>query len=274
MPETRNKTCNVSTLRKAYRFLRLTKHASLLFGPRYRRSRSLIEIDITYSCNMRCLNCDRSCRQAPSEESMTVAQIGKFTQESRDKGIKWERIRVLGGEPTNHPDLLKILDVLLEYKNTYSPETKIELWTNGFGENAAETLKKVPQDLKIQNSHKTSGLQAFEPFNLAPQDSLLNPLFDYSLGCHVTENCGMGLTPYGYYPCAASGGIDRIFGYNLGRKELPDFNEEMTDQMRAFCRLCGHYATYMKTIRTEEVSPTWKKAYESYSKKKFQLDRY
>lgn len=27
-------------------------------------------------------------------------------------------------------------------------------------------------------------------------------------------SCGMGVTPYGYYPCAVAGGIDRIFGFN------------------------------------------------------------
>ena len=261
-------------LRNAYRFLRLTKPASLFLGPKYSRSRCRIEIDVTYACDLKCLNCDRSCRQAPSKESMTVGQVEKFVGESAKRGVMWEHIRVLGGEPTLHPQIEGILDALLLYKRENSPSTRIVLVTNGFGRRASEVLKRIPQGVEIENSGKKTGVQEFEPFNMAPQDSVLGTLFDYSLGCQIPEHCGMGLTPYGYYPCAVSGGIDRIFGFNLGRKSLPAEGDDMRDLMRVFCRLCGHYTRFMNTTMEEEVSSTWRKAYERYGIKNPEIPRY
>jgi len=45
---------------------------------------------------------------------MSVEQIQKFINESVDNNVKWERIRVMGGEPTLHPDIFEILNLLLE----------------------------------------------------------------------------------------------------------------------------------------------------------------
>ena len=41
-----------------------------------------IEIEITTDYNLKCFNCDRSCRPALSEEYMTVEQIKLFLEES------------------------------------------------------------------------------------------------------------------------------------------------------------------------------------------------
>ena len=101
-------------VKRVYRYIRVQKPVTKLFGPQYRRSRKFIEIEITYRCNLRCINCDRSCRQAPTNEQMSVEQIQKFINESVDNNVKWERIRVMGGEPTLHPDIFEILNLLLE----------------------------------------------------------------------------------------------------------------------------------------------------------------
>jgi MoaA/NifB/PqqE/SkfB family radical SAM enzyme len=71
------------------RFVRSQKIVTAIKGPQYKRSNEKIEIDITYKCNLRCANCNRSSAQAPSEERMTVAQIEKFVKESVDNGIRY-----------------------------------------------------------------------------------------------------------------------------------------------------------------------------------------
>jgi len=77
------------------------------------------------------------------------------------------------------------------------------------------------------------------------------------------EDCGMGLTPSGYYMCAVAGGIDRVFRYDLGRKEVPDESDTLVDQMAAFCRLCGHFGVQWPTRRAR-ISKTWRRAYEHW----------
>jgi hypothetical protein len=194
---------------------------------------------------------------------MTIAQIKKFIGESIARDIKWERILIEGGEPTLHPDILTILNLLLEYKNSYSFKTKIIVVTNGVGEVVNKVLRNIPKEIDIWNSKKDTLVHSFYPTNYAPIDSALYRFADYSNGCKALCDCGLGLDPWGYYPCVVAGSIDRIFGFDLGRKSLPSENDLMTEQLNAFCKLCGAFR-YCWTTTKEKISPTWKKALKDY----------
>lgn len=257
-----------------YRFMRLQKPATRLLGPRYIRSQKRIQIDITYRCNIKCFNCDRSCRQAPSNERMTVEQIQRFVQETIDKNVEWEQIRILGGEPTLHPDILEILDILLAYKKSQSHDICLQLSTNGFGGEVNSTLSKVPKGIEIIISPKKSRTQLFYPFNIAPKDSMIYKYANYSNGCFRISGVGIGLTPYGYYPCAIAGGIDRVFGFDVGRKEIPSPDDSMTDLLQIFCRLCGFFSYGRELTNREVMSSTWRMAYERYRTRKPNLSLY
>jgi len=215
-----------------------------------------------------------SCRQAPGDELMTVGQVEKFLKESIDNKIVWEKIRVSGGEATLHPRILDILNTLVDYKKRYAPALHLQLTTNGFGQKVKEVLALVPGEFRVANSAKESALQVFQPFNLAPVDSPWYKFTDFSNACWITCDCGIGLTPYGYYHCIVAGGIDRIFGFDTGRKKLPDNEDTLIDQMRIFCRLCGHFRRHAQPVDKEIFSPTWKEAYERYKKAKPSLVLY
>lgn len=261
-------------IKRIRHFVRLQKPVTMLMGPQYKRSRKSIEINITDRCNLRCINCDMSCRQAPGREQMTVEQITKFIKESIDNNIKWGKIRLLGGEPTLHPDILIIFNLLIDYKENHSQECSIQLVTNGFGKTAGKILSKVPAGIEVENSQKKSNNQFFYPFNLAPVDNRLNRFVDYSNGCRITTYiCGIGLTSHGYYPCMVAGGMDRVFGFDYGRKKMPSSDDSMIDLLGIFCGYCGHFIR-CKTTRDEIMSPTWKKAYEKYKNRKPILSLY
>ncbi len=68
-----------------------------------------IELEITSDCNLFCINCDRSCRQARTKEYMTLDQVEKFVHQSLELDWEWEHIRLLGGEPTLHPQFFDII---------------------------------------------------------------------------------------------------------------------------------------------------------------------
>jgi len=255
------------------RFVRLQKVVTAIKGPLYKRSNEIIEIDITYECNLRCANCNRSCTQAPSKERMTVAQIEKFVNESINKGIRWKLIFLLGGEPTLHPDILTILSILLDYKKKYSPNTRVSLTTNGTGDFVKNVLRKVPKGITIEDTNKGSRGYRHWSFNAAPIDSIWYKLLDFCNGCSELSECGMGLTPYGYYCCSIAGGIDRIFGFDMGRKTLPEKNDLMIEQVKKFCRLCGHFKIYERDSRII-LSSTWERVYKEYKLKKPKLTLY
>lgn len=247
-----------------YHFVRSQSQLTKIFGPQYKRSYRLIEIDITYRCNLKCINCNRSCTQAPSEDEIDVEQIEEFIKQSISRHIKWEQVRLLGGEPTLHSRFFKILRLLLRYKYIHNNDLQIVVATNGYGDYVKEVLENMPEEIEIENTSKSSNKPRFFPFNLAPEDSYLYNNVDYSNGCQITAKDGIGLTPYGYYQCAIAGSIDRIFNFDIGRKELPSHDDLMIDQLQTFCRLCGHFRLSLPTKRTK-VSNSWKIAYKLYN---------
>lgn len=256
-----------------YRFLRVQKFVTKYLGVQYKRSRDYIEIDITYHCNLHCYNCNRSSTQAPEKLHIKIEKIKDFVDESINLKKYWNRIRVLGGEPTLHPEFLVIIDELLRYKK-FCPKVIIEVVTNGHGEKVNDIIKKIPKEIWVENSNKDSVIQPeFGPFNLAPIDEKKNLFVDYSNGCAIMSDCGMGLTPMGYYPCAVAGGIDRIIKRNIGYKNIPDDSDDMLTLAKEFCQYCGrfrdgHYIpkNIRKPIIEQQTSNTWEVLYKNWKR--------
>ncbi len=271
----RPRLCRAPRIDSLLKRARLSKVSTRLFGPLNITNHNRIEINVTFDCNLKCLNCNRSCRQAPSEDHMTVKQLEKFATESQDKKRRWEQLVVMGGEPTMHPKIFEILDVLISYKKQCDYEPRLILATNGFGPKAKDILSRIPSGVKIRNTNKKSALQKeFYPFNLAPADFADCRNADHSNKCDVTWCGGVGLSKYGYYLCANASGIDRIFGLDLGRKALPPRDDQMIDQAQMLCRFCGRFRVGCGFAEGEQISSTWKTAYAEYRSQKPILTEY
>jgi hypothetical protein len=262
-------------LRAAYRHCRVSSLVTRLLGPQYRRSRSRIEIDVTYRCNLQCMNCNRSLSQAPQDLDIPLADVIEFVQSSLRRGIRWRRIRVLGGEPTLHPHFADIIAVLRSYRSAGNP-CSIEVVTNGYGSVTERRLAELPGDIWIENSRKQPGLQpGFRPFGMAPCDDPAWSGSCFANGCQIMSTCGMGLTPLGYYPCAIAGGIDRVSGLDRGRKELPAPEDAMNDILEWSCRLCGRFKDghhipkeHVPLLTEECISPTWMGLYKAFNSRR------
>ncbi len=243
-----------------------------------------IEIDITYECNLKCINCNRSSTQAPTKEGMSLEQIETFVRESIELNKKWKLINLLGGEPTIHKDFLEIVNLILnKYIIQYSPDTILQVTSNGFGELVKERLSKLPKHKNLiidYASYKEERIVPyFSPFNDAPIDKPDGKEKEYHKGCWVTSYCGIGLNQMGYYPCGVAGGIDRVFKFNLGIQSLKNVDESIAKYLDTFCRYCGNFSDYEKNFgnfipRNEKapltkpvVSESWKKAYRNYNGK-------
>ncbi|HME06601.1 MAG TPA: radical SAM protein [Bryobacteraceae bacterium] len=257
------------------RFIAVQKPVAWLTRMYNKRSRS-IEIDITYVCNLSCYNCNRSVGQgqAPTKDRMTVDQIKKFISESIAMNYTWNMIRILGGEPAVHPDVLEIMRLLWEYRAQHAPKCTILFVTNGYGDKVKKMLAQLPKEVVIDNTAKKGNVQWFTAFNLAPIDFKRHKFADYGCGCGTPRENGIGLNPHGYYSCAPAGGIDRVMGFDVGRKTLPAADDQMYELRDKFCRYCGHFAGRSTSTDKPEVSVTWKKAYEKYAQERKQLSRY
>ena len=262
-------------LKAIWRWLRVQRVTTKLFGFQYQPSVDMIEIDVTYLCNLRCYNCNRSSAQAPDALHLTLADVQKFVDDSIATQRYWRRIRVLGGEPTLHPEFIAIMETLLQLKERQLVG-KIQLVTNGFGPKVKNILTQMPAGIEIENSSKTGNSQpAFGPFNDAPVDSQLYRFTNFGNGCDIMHSCGIGLTPQGYYPCAVAGGIDRVTQAGSGRSELPQPNDEMRDLLTRNCQLCGrfrdgHYVPekLRKPLLEQRTSASWKAIYQKWRAQK------
>jgi hypothetical protein len=236
-----------------------------------------IEIDITYVCNLKCQGCCRSCSQAPSNLHMPIDKIHAFIEETAKKNLLWESVHILGGEPTLHPQFNDIISILDDWFEKNSSSTDLKVISNGTGEVVKRRLDEIPERWLYDNSFKSGVVtDYFEPFNIAPIDLPEWRNEDFTKGCWITQDCGMGLTPFGYFHCAIAGGIERILGLNKGYTEIPSHPWAFLKQMNAYCKFCGIFLNDVHKSRAEQlrknispnsISDTWKRAYKDWTKK-------
>jgi hypothetical protein len=227
-----------------------------------------VQLEITVLCNLSCPNCDRSCgkQQAPSQKHMELIQIQRFVKKSLKLGWKWKRLDVIGGEPTLHPQLLEIFEELKKYKDK-NPSCMVRITTNGKGQKVKDVIKTIPKWVKIKNTDKENNHISEDGGFTAFHDAPIDHGIENTPVCDIPWRCGLGMTPDGFYPCGAGGGIDRVFNLGIGIKTLDKLNtENLIEQSKDLCKLCGHCPTKNKhNTNVQETSETWKKAFEKYN---------
>ena len=250
-----------------------------------------IIIDLSHCCDLSCPDCNRSCAvdQAPAEEFISLEQVRRFIAESIAAGRQWRRIFLEGGEPTLHPQLVEILAELQRYRQDHAPRCKIDLNSNGYSPRAKRMLGRLPDGFRAKNSAKVHGYQKHHiGFNVAPIDLAEFAGSDYGRGCYIQPIFGLGLTRNGYYPHPICGGIDRVFGFDIGLKKLPVSPADLSEQMRRLCPLCGHFREFRVDRRILNLvthkdpgnfppgskSPSWVKAYRDFRLRRPKLDPY
>jgi cyclic pyranopterin phosphate synthase len=91
----------------------------------YGRDIHYLRISLTDKCNMRCVYCmSEDMIFQPNDELMTTAEIRRLVQIFARLGV--DKIRLTGGEPTVHPDLLTIVGDIHA-----AGITRISMTTNG-----------------------------------------------------------------------------------------------------------------------------------------------
>lgn len=250
-------------------------------GPPYRPSHRRIIIDITTDCNLGCVDCNRSCapEQAPSREHMSLEQIERFVAESVAAERRWEAILIEGGEPALHPQFQEIVGIVEDYRRAHSPRTWIQVLTNGYSDYTRRILARLPKAWEVYSSEKRGRVQPGHlAFNVAPVDLPEFESADFSGGCMQPAHFGLGLTRHGYYPHPICGGIDRVFGFDVGRKSLPSVEDDLRDQFSRLCRYCGCFRLFNRACHPKfglppppeeqalrgQMTASWLEAYGKY----------
>jgi hypothetical protein len=220
---------------------------------------------------MYCQQCNRVCGVCPSHDIMTVEQVQRIFDESLSLAAPYQRIWLIGGEPTLYPKLSQLMQVVSRYRNEVQG-CSIRFWTHGWGKHVARVLDALPPWVQITVSAKEPGKAPphFNPFLLAPLDYPGVCPDSYENGCSwiAPDRSGIGITRHGIYVCAVAGAIDRVVGRDLGLMSLHDVSEaHFRHQCRVFCGYCGHFLAD-KGIGPEDVSmsETWRRLVADYEK--------
>jgi hypothetical protein len=201
-----------------------------------------LEIQINTACDCACFGCDRYS-DVIHDTNMSVDQVWLFVQESIEQNWEWERIRLLGGEPTLHPHFMEIVHALIAYREEF-PGVFLQVLTNGLGK--IETYRQRLLDLNVDPhvEAKTVGETPiwFTNTRIAPIDR--DPHITELPPCGIfgLRGCGIGLTRHGYFLDGAGASIARVAGYDIGVMELRQVTwDAMEAQAKVVCRVCGHW---------------------------------
>lgn len=229
------------------------------FDLRHQPNLRRVEIEVTTRCNLMCRHCDRRCSQSPAKVDMSIETIERFISESREMNHRWEKICILGGEPTLHPRLDEIIDLLRKYAEDQGG-CELFLVSNACGAAVNRRLDGIRDRIAIEERPKTADEPWFKNMDLAPADRGIE-----AVTCAITSICGLGLTSWGYFPCGAGAAIARALHLDIGIRSLSEVTEEtMTQLLRRLCQVCGHSAP-VKAEEDGSVSPFWAAATARYA---------
>lgn len=227
-----------------------------------------IEIHLTYKCNCSCSNCLTLTSQAPSSDIISLGDIRRFIAESIELDWKWQKIALHGGEPTLHPQCMEIIELFAEYRNKYNQNLSMTLCTNGIS-SATKTLIRIarikrynieigPKNLKTMQSNSP-----YVPVNIAPVDVGHKS----TLGCYMTNECGIALNSSGYFECSSAAAASRVFKWGPITRSLKEMNIfRVVDAYHRHCKYCGFSAPDLERTTIQEISKTWRTVLDRYNK--------
>jgi len=106
---------------KLRRKQRLLNDRSVLVNRTSRIHHQVLRVCITYFCNRDCSFCYSKGLQEEFPQHMSIDNFEFLTRWARLQG--WRSLRLLGGEPTIHPQLKTILDIARKHRFTLSMST-------------------------------------------------------------------------------------------------------------------------------------------------------
>ena len=253
-----------------------------------------VDIDITYDCNLNCRWCNRLCgTEFNHTDYMTLDQFTEYINILLPHIEASSNIKLLGGEPTLHPQLVDFLALCVE-KIRPKLTKPIYLLTNGVGEKVNAALDTVraafttfTHDYTDKYGHRQH-INLADPTVMAAQvaivrSKLVDPSYIAKYFCPITralqdfeylnakfsmDSCrslkhfGLSITPYGIYFCPMASAIARIYKLGNGFDHFLS-EEEIQTQGKLMCTYCWEPCD---TVYGMPVSRTYEKAEKEWRK--------
>ena len=164
-----------------------------------------VELNPTFRCQLACPGCDRLCSIIPPDpaDDMTPEQVSAFIREANQRGIRVERIKIVGGEPFTHIRIVELLQVLIHEGIGSGVVGSIKLDTNG--------VAKPPADLPMHPNFRIGGRKPKKKIHLPYLWSPFDLGLEWKCPCSHPFRCGYSLDARGWQLCSPAIMIDRLF---------------------------------------------------------------
>lgn len=223
---------------------------------------NIVEICLTYRCNIHCNNCSNLCTQAPFKGDLSSSDVIMFLQNIEYNKIDLKQITIHGGEPVLNPWIEEIVSILCQYRVRYN--TTLWLLSNNSCQVVRQKISKISCDYNIPLgiSTKIEGNQIeYVPVNESPEDLKEQ----YTIGCFQTENCGICFNYLGFFPCSPMAAAARVFGYK-GFTTIADMTEEnIKKYFEMHCKHCGFAMPERRRVTEQTSSKTWIEKLSAYN---------
>ena len=214
-----------------YRSLRLQYPIHTFTSNTFTGARGMVfDYYITHHCNLSCNNCcalSNIDSISGKDTHISIDAVEKFIEKNKHLG-KHTIVKLLGGEPTTHPDLEHIVDML-------TPHFTVWVLTNGIKDH--KVLHR--EDVFVENSNKKPNEpQMFHTMYMAPIDDDRFKDVDYSKGCQMLA-CGHSVDYDGkWHICTVGRTLKRVIGVD-GYDSMEECNRNKEEYLNKVCRYCG-----------------------------------
>jgi MoaA/NifB/PqqE/SkfB family radical SAM enzyme len=236
----------------------------------------IIQLEITYRCNLLCNHCNRHCNLTflpyLQDAEMTEEQIDRFIRQIKENNVHLEQLRLLGGEPLLHPQVESFLFKLQRELMATGFLDTIVIVTNGIiphqerlaGFMNDSSIKPLLESGVISFQVAREGKEhGFRAVSIAPVDMGMN-----WQECCNPRICGSMLNVYGYWPNGNCAAIARLFYLpHYARMEFPVvFEENWPTLGDDLCRFCVKGNRVLLHNKADVVTPSYSKAVERWEK--------
>jgi len=157
----------------------------------------------TYRCNLKCEMCNRGIDKFPWQPSdLTADDVREAGEMVVAAGIRVNKVRITGGEPTLHHELKEICDIT---RDVWKVERCTTVLTNG------TTRNTRPQGIwaRYKGGDETT-VKVHQPFSISPADLGLQGRYGTEWLCEQQKGCGRLFDAFGFSFCVLAGPIGRL----------------------------------------------------------------
>jgi len=201
------------------------------------------QIELTNVCSKDCIYCSRFVRHLRNDQKFFMDL--KTLEKALDSLEGWEnRIGIIGGEPTLHPNFEEVCRVLQKKH----PKSKYGLWTTGGSKfKKYQTLINETFELISYNEHNNYQKETcqHQPITIAIRDVVkVQEIRDKLINeCWVQKKWAPTISPKGTFFCEVAYAIDVILdgpgGWPIEQGWWRKKPNEFREQINQYCQYCG-----------------------------------